>query len=291
MAIHPIPPHLAPQQRFVYILAREHIYIAARSAEAGAPRLPYFASSTSFSSFSSSFSFSSAPSAPSAFPEITALAMLLLLLVSRNCSTVASPSMDALAMKDWVGVRSVRRLVRTMKFSGMRNRLYIAALLSSGTMAPFMVPIMGQYMPTHISNTFMLQKVTVSELEVQMTAMAMDETRKTPMAMTSPRMRSTRIEKRDEPAMQHTMKVEKMRPKGSDSDSLSSSSFFVREVRAGVHMKTNMYMDPSKSEDIVPHSRMSVLRQVTTDAFLSASYQRLCCFPESSPSSSPEVSP
>jgi hypothetical protein len=50
-----------------------------------------------------------------------------------------------------------RRQVREGNNKIERNamRLYMAARLSSssGTMAPFMVPMTGKHMPTHISNT------------------------------------------------------------------------------------------------------------------------------------------
>jgi len=55
--------------------------------------------------------------------------------------------------------------------------------------------------------------------------------------------------------MQLTIKVENINPKGSVSVSDT-------EVREGVHMNTNTYIDPSKSEEIIPHNKILRLRMV-----------------------------
>ena len=65
--------------------------------------------------------------------------------------------------------------------------------------------------------------------------------------------------------MQQTMKVEKMTPNGSPSNSSPISSF-ASAVSAGVHMKTKMYMDPSKREEIIPQDKISGLRIVVAKA-------------------------
>lgn len=67
--------------------------------------------------------------------------------------------------------------------------------------------------------------------------------------------------------MQDTMKVEKMTPKGSPPNSSpSGNSAFASVVKAGVHMKTKMYIDPSKREEITPQDRISALRMVAVKA-------------------------
>ena len=59
-----------------------------------------------------------------------------------------------------------------------------------------------------------------------------------------------KIEKMDDPAMQQTMKVAKINPNGKASS--------VKDCIAGVHMKTKMYIDPSKREQIKPVNKISL---------------------------------
>ena len=63
--------------------------------------------------------------------------------LSTTMRAQAVPSMTAFRENDWVGVKSVSRLKRTMKFNGIRNR-YDEARLDSGTMLPFKIPITGK---------------------------------------------------------------------------------------------------------------------------------------------------
>lgn len=86
------------------------------------------------------------------------------------------------------------------------------------------------------------------------------------------------------------MKVEKITPKGRPSKSSPSSSL-VRAVNAGVHtvhirfcqeippptkpctlhsLNTNMYIDPSNNDDMMPHRRMSGFLIVVLNAPISA---------------------
>ncbi len=73
------------------------------------------------------------------------------------------------------------------------------------------------------------------------------------------------IENIDEPAIQQTMKVEKITPNGKPSK-LSPISSFASAVRAGVHMNTKMYMDPSNNDEMIPHDNMSGERMVAAKA-------------------------
>merc|ERR1719384_651030 len=82
-------------------------------------------------------------------------------------------------------------------------------------------------------------------------------TANTPTAMTSTLNLATRIEKMEDPAMADTMNVEKIRPNGRDV------SFSVKACRAGVHIKTKIYMEPSKSDEVKPHNKISLERMVT----------------------------
>mmetsp|Transcript_30092 Transcript_30092/g.45871 ORF Transcript_30092/g.45871 Transcript_30092/m.45871 type:complete len:83 (-) Transcript_30092:909-1157(-) len=65
--------------------------------------------------------------------------------------------------------------------------------------------------------------------------------------------------------MHDTIKVEKINPNGSSTD----ESVF----RAGVHIKTKIYIDPSNRLLMMPHKKISLERIVTVYAFLSPSYQ------------------
>ena len=71
------------------------------------------------------------------------------------------------------------------------------------------------------------------------------------------------------PAIQQTIKVEKMTPNGSPSKSSPISSF-ASAVIAGVHMKTKMYIDPSNKEEIIPQDKISGLRTVVEKAAFNA---------------------
>ena len=213
----------------------------------------------------------------------------ILLFLSFICNTVATPIIEQHRIKETFGVRSVNRLKRTIKFNGMRKRLYIAALLSSGTIIPFIVPILGKYIPTHISKRFMARNDDVA-LPAQMTIRkAQAATPKTITANCSGFIFSIAIEKMDEPAMQHTMKVEKITPKGSPSK-LSPISSFANDVNAGVHMNTKIYIDPSNSDDMIPQDKISGLRIVAENAPFNA-LEADVFFPSSDELSSPLVSP
>mmetsp|Transcript_27704 Transcript_27704/g.59174 ORF Transcript_27704/g.59174 Transcript_27704/m.59174 type:complete len:109 (-) Transcript_27704:1157-1483(-) len=106
-------------------------------------------------------------------------------------------------------------------------------------------------MPTHISNRFIARKVDVALPEKTTMRKAQDATPKTITANCSGFIFSMAIENIDEPAMQQTMKVENMTPKGSPSNASPISSF-ASAVSAGVHMKTKMYMDPSNKDEMIP---------------------------------------
>mmetsp|Transcript_45150 Transcript_45150/g.54724 ORF Transcript_45150/g.54724 Transcript_45150/m.54724 type:complete len:83 (+) Transcript_45150:465-713(+) len=82
-------------------------------------------------------------------------------------------------MKLTLGVKLVNKLVNTMKLSGIRYKLYIAARCVSGTMDDFIVPIDGKYIPTPISKTFIATKVTVSFLVIEMKRKQREETKNT----------------------------------------------------------------------------------------------------------------
>ena len=68
--------------------------------------------------------------------------------------------------------------------------------------------------------------------------------RKTTVRMRSEGMRAERMEKREEPPMQATMKAAKMRPKGGAES--------VGVISAGVQLKTKIYIEPSKREMTPP---------------------------------------
>mmetsp|Transcript_13550 Transcript_13550/g.24513 ORF Transcript_13550/g.24513 Transcript_13550/m.24513 type:complete len:146 (-) Transcript_13550:1030-1467(-) len=125
-------------------------------------------------------------------------------------------------------------------------------------------------MPTHISKRFIAKKVDVALFESMTMANAEDATPNMITANCSGFIFSMAMENIDEPAMQHTMNVEKMTPKGRPSNSPSPTSSLARVVNAGVHMKTKMYMEPSKSDEMIPQDRMSGLRMVTEKAPLRA---------------------
>merc|ERR1712150_278463 len=100
-------------------------------------------------------------------------------------------------------------------------------------------------------------KSMTSELPRHTKAMDKLLTAKTPTAMTSTLNLATRIENREDPAMADTMKVEKINPNGR------VVSFSDKACRAGVHIKTKMYMEPSKSDEVKPHNKISRERMVT----------------------------
>jgi hypothetical protein len=82
-----------------------------------------------------------------------------------HCNEVATTIIVPQSTNETWGVKSVNRLNSTMKFRGIRNKLYMAALLSSGTIIPFIVPMLGKYIPTHTSNRFIDKKVDVALFE------------------------------------------------------------------------------------------------------------------------------
>lgn len=147
-----------------------------------------------------------------------ARAKLFLSLFSLSCNKVAVPSINVQARKLFVTLSLVSKLVNTMKFKGIRYKLYIAALDDSGTMELLSVPMVGKYIPTVISKMFIAIKVKVSSVEKVMRAMAIEAAaNKTEANDSNFTFFSIAIEKVDEPAMQQTMKVEKIRPNGREA--------------------------------------------------------------------------
>jgi hypothetical protein len=138
-----------------------------------------------------------------------AKAKLSLSLLSLSCNNVAVPSITVQARKLLVTLNLVSKLVNTMKFNGIRYKLYIAALDDSGTMELLSVPIVGKYIPTVISKMFIAIKVKVSSDENAMSAMAVEAAAKRTKAKVSNlTFFSIAIEKVDEPYMYVIRKVE-----------------------------------------------------------------------------------
>lgn len=88
----------------------------------------------------------------------------------------------------------------------------MAARLFSGTMLPFIVPIIGKYIPTHTSNIFIPMKETVSLIWRATKSIAIEPTAKIPTPNFSTENCPTRILNNEEPVIQNTMKVEKITP-------------------------------------------------------------------------------
>mmetsp|Transcript_29899 Transcript_29899/g.34087 ORF Transcript_29899/g.34087 Transcript_29899/m.34087 type:complete len:138 (+) Transcript_29899:624-1037(+) len=127
--------------------------------------------------------------------------------------------------------------------------------------------MIGKYMPTHISKMSM-PTYNITSLDPKATSViANAEAAKTPTAIASTLIRATRMENSDDPAIQDTIKVENIKPKGISVPSLE------RFFNAGVHMKTNIYIDPSNRDEIIPHNKISRDLIVTVYAFRSPSYQ------------------
>ena len=135
----------------------------------------------------------------------------------------------------------------------------MAARLSSGTIPPFIVPMMGKYMPTHISKRFIPKKDIVLLISRATMAMAIDPTPKTAIPSFSTGTFSTTMLKKEDPVIQHTINVAKINPNGKSS---LSPAFLARVFSNGVHMKTKTYMLPSKRDEIIPHKKISRLRMV-----------------------------
>jgi hypothetical protein len=74
---------------------------------------------------------------------------------------VAKIIIDPQRMNKTLGVKSVRRLKRAMKFRGTLNRLNMVALLFLVRIIHFIVPMEGKYTSMHISNRFITRKVVV----------------------------------------------------------------------------------------------------------------------------------
>ena len=126
-------------------------------------------------------------------------------------------------------------------------------------MPPFMVPMIGKYIPTHISKKSILTKEIDSLNPKPTIAIPTDAKANRTTARRSIGYFSTRILKSEDPAIQETIKVEKINPNGS---SVSPA----KDLSNGVQQKTKMYMDPSKSDEIIPHRRTSRLLMVVPKA-------------------------
>jgi len=121
---------------------------------------------------------------------------------------VAVPSINVQARKLFVTLSLVSKLVNTMKFKGIRYKLYIAALDDSGTMELLRVPMVGKYIPTVISKMFIAIKVKVSSVEKVMRAMAIEAAANKIEANDSNfTFFSIAIEKVDEPCYQRVGRV------------------------------------------------------------------------------------
>ncbi len=116
--------------------------------------------------------------------------------------------MKVQARKLFVTLSLVSKLVNTMKFKGIRYKLYIAALDDSGTMELLSVPIVGKYIPTVISKMFIAINVKVSSVENVIRAMAIEAAANRPKAKDSNfTFFSIAIEKVDEPYYQRVDRV------------------------------------------------------------------------------------
>mmetsp|Transcript_35747 Transcript_35747/g.73482 ORF Transcript_35747/g.73482 Transcript_35747/m.73482 type:complete len:262 (-) Transcript_35747:490-1275(-) len=167
------------------------------------------------------------------------------------CSSVAAPSSSPQIMNT-VSSEMLPRLARTrttMRLRGTRKMLYTVARTSSGTYLDLRIPILGQYTP-HIASKMKKQMthVILSEEMIAGRAMQRAATANTSRMYRAgePRQRMT-ASTTEEPTIMHAMKHPNTCPCGR---------FSKRGSILGVHMNTNMYIEPSKQDWIMPSTRI-----------------------------------